>query len=147
MAGLTDSIKTEVEAVQTVCGRVAEECASSRNVISKSIGANVSTTEVVCHQLCLVAKVKLKYCQGEYPPPPPPPPHFNFNSVAYPTDTSEKAAALADLVDCGSDLLKAVNSLLNDMKTLSDIHPKSKRQHYFDQLCNQASSYSFLFLY
>ena len=58
----TDSIKTHVETVLTVSRRVADEC--TRHAISESIGASLSKMELLSHQLCQIARIKLKHCQG-----------------------------------------------------------------------------------
>ena len=41
-------------------------------------------------------------------------------------DQSEKTAALVDLVESGTSLLKTIDSLLKDINTISDIDAKSK---------------------
>ena len=62
LAAHTDSIKTHTETVLTISRRVADE--STRHTISESIGASLSKMELLSHQLCQVAKIKLKHCQG-----------------------------------------------------------------------------------
>ncbi len=59
----TDSIRTEIASVLVVTRRVVEECTVQS--ISENIGANLSKMEALSHQLCLVAKVKLRHSLGE----------------------------------------------------------------------------------
>ena len=63
LAANTDAIENEVAAVVRISRRVAEEC--TRQIISESIGASLSKMEALSHQLCQVAKVKLKHSQGK----------------------------------------------------------------------------------
>ncbi|XP_064384780.1 uncharacterized protein LOC135333688 [Halichondria panicea] len=94
----TDSIRTEIKAVLVVTRRVVQECTVQS--ISENIEASLSKMETLSHQLCKVAKVKLRYCQE---------------------DQSEETAALVDLVENGANLLRAVDCLLRDIHTLSGV--------------------------
>ncbi|XP_064385275.1 uncharacterized protein LOC135334138 [Halichondria panicea] len=93
----TDSIRTEIKAVLVVTRRVVQECTVQS--ISENMGASLSKMEILSHQLCHVARVKLRYC----------------------LDQSEETAALIDLVENGANLLRAVDRLLRDMHTLSGV--------------------------
>ncbi|XP_064385255.1 uncharacterized protein LOC135334125 isoform X2 [Halichondria panicea] len=99
LTGHTDSIRTEIASVLVVTRRVVEECTVQS--ISENMGASLSKMETLSHQLCHVAKVKLRYCLG--------------------TDQSEETAALVDLVENGANLLRAVDCLLRDIHTLSGV--------------------------
>ncbi|XP_064384971.1 uncharacterized protein LOC135333882 isoform X4 [Halichondria panicea] len=94
----TDSIRTEIASVLVVTRRVVEECTVQS--ISENMGASLSKMETLSHQLCMVAKVKLRNCQE---------------------DQSEETAALVDLVENGANLLRAVDCLLRDIHTLSGV--------------------------
>ncbi len=63
LAAHTDAIRTEIASVLVVTKKVVEECAIQS--INQNIEASLSKMESLSHQLCLVAKVKLKHCQGE----------------------------------------------------------------------------------
>ncbi|XP_064388722.1 uncharacterized protein LOC135336790 isoform X2 [Halichondria panicea] len=95
LAAHTDSILAEIASVVVVTRRAVNEC--SIQSISENIAASLSKMETLSHQLCLVAKVKLKHCQNQ----------------------SEETAALVDLVENGANLLRSVDSLLKDIHTLS----------------------------
>ncbi|XP_064389764.1 uncharacterized protein LOC135337740 isoform X2 [Halichondria panicea] len=97
LTGHTDSIRTEIKAVLVVTRRVVEECTVQS--ISENMGASLSKMETLSHQLCHVAKVKIRYC----------------------LDQSEETAALVDLVENGANLLRAVDCLLRDIHTLSGV--------------------------
>ena len=125
LATHTDSIKAEIMIVLKVTRRVAEEC--TRQTISETIGANLSKVEALSHQLCQVAKVKLKHCRGEY--------HsavicrviimYTSKSLQLQTSTdldqSEETAALMDLIESGTNLLRTIVHLLKDVQTLSEM--------------------------
>ncbi|XP_064404111.1 uncharacterized protein LOC135349511 isoform X2 [Halichondria panicea] len=97
LTGHTDSIRTEIASVLVVTRRVVEECTVQS--ISENMGASLSKMETLSHQLCQVAKVKLRYC----------------------LDQSDETAALVDLVENGANLLRAVDCLLRDIHTLSGV--------------------------
>ncbi|XP_064389765.1 uncharacterized protein LOC135337740 isoform X3 [Halichondria panicea] len=104
LTGHTDSIRTEIKAVLVVTRRVVEECTVQS--ISENMGASLSKMETLSHQLCHVAKVKIRYC----------------------LDQSEETAALVDLVENGANLLRAVDCLLRDIHTLSGVSGGSIRR-------------------
>ncbi|XP_064384761.1 uncharacterized protein LOC135333677 isoform X2 [Halichondria panicea] len=99
----TDSIRTEITSVLVVTRRVVQECTVQS--ISENMGASLSKMETLSHQLCIVAKVKLRNC----------------------LDQSEETAALVDLVENGANLLRAVDCLLRDMRTLSGVSGLAER--------------------
>ncbi|XP_064384748.1 uncharacterized protein LOC135333670 isoform X2 [Halichondria panicea] len=98
LTGHTDSIRTEIASVLVVTRRVVQECTVQS--ISENMGASLSKMETLSHQLCMVAKVKLRNCHE---------------------DQSEETAALVDLVENGANLLRAVDCLLRDIHTLSAV--------------------------
>ncbi|XP_064385250.1 uncharacterized protein LOC135334123 isoform X3 [Halichondria panicea] len=111
----TDSIRTEIASVLVVTRRVVEECTVQS--ISENMGASLSKIETLSHQLCHVAKVKIRYCLG--------------------TDQSEETAALVDLVENGANLLRAVDCLLRDIHTLSGVSGPSAKRVTLQELVEQ----------
>ncbi len=63
LTGHTMSIQTEIESVLGVTRRVAEEC--KIQTISDNIRASLSKMSILSHQLCHVARVRLRHCEGE----------------------------------------------------------------------------------
>ena len=59
----TDSIRTEIKSVLVVTRRVVEECTVQS--IRANMRASLSKMETLSHQLCMVAKVKLRNCLGK----------------------------------------------------------------------------------
>ncbi len=59
----TESIQTDIVSVIEVTRRVANECTIKS--ISDNIEANLSKLKTSSHQLCQVARVRLRYCEGE----------------------------------------------------------------------------------
>ncbi|XP_064389780.1 uncharacterized protein LOC135337741 isoform X5 [Halichondria panicea] len=103
LTGHTDSIRTEIASVLVVTRRVVQECTVQS--ISENMRASLSKMETLSHQLCQVTKVKLRYC----------------------LDQSEETAALVDLVDNGANLLRTVDCLLRDIRTLSGVSGLAER--------------------
>ncbi|XP_064389781.1 uncharacterized protein LOC135337743 [Halichondria panicea] len=103
LTGHTDSIRTEIASVLVVTRRVVQECTVQS--ISENMRASLSKMETLSHQLCQVTKVKLRYC----------------------LDQSEETAALVDLVDNGANLLRVVDCLLRDIRTLSGVSGLAER--------------------
>ncbi len=117
----TKSIHSDIASVIGVTRKVAEEC--TIRSISDNIKASLSKMTTLSHQLFHVARVRLRYCQGEnmclqyqvlitY-----------YENVA---DQSEETATLVDLVESGANLLNTVNYLLKDVCTVSEISGSRK---------------------
>ncbi|XP_064384751.1 uncharacterized protein LOC135333672 isoform X2 [Halichondria panicea] len=123
LTGHTDSIRTEIKAVLVVTRRVVEECTVQS--ISENMGASLSKMETLSHQLCMVAKVKLRNC----------------------LDRSEETVALVDLVENGANLLRAVDCLLRDIHTLSGFSGLAERIDIEHPLLNnEIETTEFLYL-
>ena len=125
LAAHTDSILAEIASIVVVTRRVVDEC--SIQGISENIAAGLSKVETLSHQLCLVAKVKLKHCQSEKLLNAR---LHNIECLSFllfnVTDQSEETAALVDLVENGANLLRSVDSLLKDIHTLSGFSGECK---------------------